>query len=233
MHGATAADNKLAGEKRELLEDTLFEKRTLSAAQQAARAAARNVARVASRPAARPQVLARPLFKPAVPPAAPPRAPGTFANNAKKVGKFTAMGLTGGVGEYFGGRTMSNMLENLDKHDKRSLAEDDEELYARNPPLRSIARVGGTVMRTAARRGGNRVNTVAHSLPRPFAGAAVENGLQTLTPEAAEKIKHDPKGTITKMVKGPVFGRPAGDKRELGDDEDLAARDATFSGFDR
>ena len=52
-----------------------------------------------------------------------------------------------------------------------------------------------------------------------------------MTPEAAEKIKHDPKGSMTKMFSGTVFGHAAGDKREFIDEQDLMGREVSISPY--
>ena len=69
---------------------------------------------------------------------------------------------------------MSNMLDNMEKaenhHEKRSMLEDDEELFRRTGPaaaVRTVARVGGSALRASARRSAAARNTISHSLPRP------------------------------------------------------------------
>jgi len=118
---------------------------------------------------------------------------------------------------------------------------EDDELWTRNPILRGATRAASGALRAAGRTTVQQAShiqpaSVGHRLAQGTkmlakgagigaaagAGGYVEGGIQNLTPDTAQKIKADPKNTITNMLPSSnLFGH---NKRDLvGNDLEIRA----------
>ncbi|KAG5633903.1 hypothetical protein H0H81_004467, partial [Sphagnurus paluster] len=216
--GAQAADNGIAGEKRDL------EPRNgaVRAGLQIAKTASNGIGRTAIRPNTVSRIT---NMRPAQVPA-PPRISSNLASKFKTGGAITAIGLTAGAGEYAGGQTMGNMIDRLEGggNKRRNIG---KELWSRNLAIKAAKQVAAPAFR-AARTGGTRGVVHAIPIPQPVRGPSVvgklgkgtligtaaatggfaEGMIQNVTPETQQKLVVDPKGTISKMLPpSPFAGR--------------------------